>query len=631
MRLLNTNSIDGLRAIAVLHIVLGHHSAYTGYIERNAPSEAAAPEADADEADAFGCSPKWCTSSGATAGSTDCWAGSGFEGCTCALGEARTTGQVFDGGDYGTYYEYECCLPSTNYSDLVGVACGSFIPPPAQLSPDDPMHRTTSGLDLVGGASMGLFYIISGFVLMLGYGSARSVPRGTECTDCCGDGTSANAGCCFPCFCAPTKEVAPARTAPPTVIVACPAGSGPGSSVHVHFEGKTFDAVVPAGVVAGQTFQVTLPASEAAVQVIEAAPAEAPLPPLSARDFYIKRFARLGPLWYLGNLLAVPLYFTGHTHATGAWWWAGFTLSLLPFGLNSWTILFFPPAGHLWTISTMTFFYLLFPTIATHLNRVHPKQVRSLVCALYVIQIGLFVFMLIGASIFVPLLAEVVGAQDGLAQDGLGYWWARAWPPIRLPTFVMGMLAARQAELEAKDPALSQNCVFGRTSQGGPHYATALLLVWLLIVVLGILEQLFLTSAGLGYLCRVYGEAALPILFYELIVALSYPASAAKPPSTTHAFLGSKPLRLFADISLAVYVVHQTLIVYMTFAAYGVLWPGAFATDGALILMPKWGAAATLPLSIVLGWLLTYGFERPMSRAIRRCVSAPAATRQAGV
>ena len=54
------------------------------------------------------------------------------------------------------------------------------------------------------------------------------------------------------------------------------------------------------------------------------------------------------------------------------------------------------------------------------------------------------------------------------------------------------------------------------------------------------------------------------------------------------------------------------------------------ATDGALILMPKWGAAATLPLSIVLGWLLTYGFERPMSRAIRRCVSAPAA-RLAGV
>ena len=55
------------------------------------------------------------------------------------------------------------------------------------------------------------------------------------------------------------------------------------------------------------------------------------------------------------------------------------------------------------------------------------------------------------------------------------------------------------------------------------------------------------------------------------------------------------------------------------------------ATDGALILMPKWGAAATLPLSIVLGWLLTYGFERPMSRAIRRCVRSDPAPRRGSV
>ena len=37
-----------------------------------------------------------------------------------------------------------------------------------------------------------------------------------------------------------------------------------------------------------------------------------------------------------------------------------------------------------------------------------------------------------------------------------------------------------------------------------------------------------------------------------------------------------------------------------------------------LIQMPRWGAAATLPLSIVLGAVLTYGFEKPMSACILR-------------
>ena len=261
--------------------------------------------------------------------------------------------------------------------------------------------------------------------------------------------------------------------------------------------------------------------AETLLQVTEAAPAEAPLPPLKtvqrARLLHQALRAPRAAL-VLGQPPRGAAVLHGSHHRDGRVVVGGFTLSLLPFGLNSWTVLLFPPAGHLWTISTMTFFYLLFPTIATHLNRVHPKQVRSFACALYGIQLVLFIFMLIGASIFMGELGYWLPSTAGVV-EGQGYWWARAWPPIRLPTFVMGMLAARQAELEAKDPALSQNC--GSADKAcGPHYATALLLVWLLIVALGILEQLFLTSAGLGWFCRVFGEALLPILFYELVVAL---------------------------------------------------------------------------------------------------------------
>ena len=53
------------------------------------------------------------------------------------------------------------------------------------------------------------------------------------------------------------------------------------------------------------------------------------------------------------------------------------------------------------------------------------------------------------------------------------------------------------------------------------------------------------------------------------------------------------------------YVVHETLIRSLTLAVYGPLEPGEVAEDGAAANMPVWGAAATLPLSLVLGWLLT--------------------------
>ena len=62
----------------------------------------------------------------------------------------------------------------------------------------------------------------------------------------------------------------------------------------------------------------------------------------------------------------------------------------------------------------------------------------------------------------------------------LGYWLARAFPPTRLPVFVMGMLAARQSELEATDSQLRRRYERSRCTPA------LCLLAWALVVLSGV-------------------------------------------------------------------------------------------------------------------------------------------------
>jgi hypothetical protein len=151
-------------------------------------------------------------------------------------------------------------------------------------------------------------------------------------------------------------------------------------------------------------------------------------PPLDVKAFFWKRFARLAPLWYLGNLLALPLFFYNVKQIFAPWhFWTGAVLSLPPVGLNMW-VMCHPPAGHLWTISTMAF-YLIFPAIFHRINRVQPTKIRACADTLFGVQFGCMV---------------VSGIMGSGMSPAFGYWWSRSWPAFRLPVFVMGMLAARQ-------------------------------------------------------------------------------------------------------------------------------------------------------------------------------------------
>jgi len=433
--LLNTSALDGLRAFAVFHIVLGHHSIYTN------------------------------------------WTGQKLEDWSAG------------GGD--------------GFSD---------------------------GFDLLGGVSMGLFYVLSGFVLMIGYGNDDNEPNNCRsclcCCNCC--------DCCCKCMCVESQ----------------PGARTPGA--------------------------------------------------FNSRTFYWKRFARLGPLWYLGNFLAVHLFLTNYWWVgPPERWWPGFALMLFPLGLNSW-FMHFPPAGHLWAISTMTFFYLMFPKLYYRVRRIQPHMLRSFAMILYGIQAGMML---------------VSGVGLGIIDPRIGYWVARAWPINRLPVFAMGLCGARQCQLEAIDPTLNQMCgSFEACGMTKCCKIIVLLLIYFFVILLGIAEQLV---GGPGFI-RFLGEVVLPVLFYELITALVYPAHMAEPPSRLHQLLGCRILRFLAHISLAVYVVHETLIRSFALAYRG---PVELLPDGSMpkdvdIRMTPWGTCIILPLSVFMGWFLTRFYEKPMSKAI---------------
>ena len=93
--------------------------------------------------------------------------------------------------------------------------------------------------------------------------------------------------------------------------------------------------------------------------------------------FYKKRAARLAPVYYFTNLVAAPVAFL--------MFGVGFfilTAILSLFMITSW-LLITPLNGVLWTISTMSFFYCIFPHVIIRLQRLRlAADFRSVICTM---------------------------------------------------------------------------------------------------------------------------------------------------------------------------------------------------------------------------------------------------------
>ena len=110
-----------------------------------------------------------------------------------------------------------------------------------------------------------------------------------------------------------------------------------------------------------------------------------------------------------------------------------------------------PHNGVCWTISTMMFFYMVYPWLAPRLQRV--TNTRRLKNIMYALNWGLM-----QAGITAVFLLNLAGV--GVSVDN-GNWLARAFPPFRLPVFVMGCLAAKERVERHEEPPRAGCLNFG--------------------------------------------------------------------------------------------------------------------------------------------------------------------------
>jgi peptidoglycan/LPS O-acetylase OafA/YrhL len=145
----------------------------------------------------------------------------------------------------------------------------------------------------------------------------------------------------------------------------------------------------------------------------------------SKRDFWFGRIARVYPLYVASLVLTLPQFYL---YAKDSSWEVTVgTAFLTPLLLQSWTPwTSFYWNSVLWAISTFAFFWVLYPCLCTLVERHLNSLVKEIAVAVLSYLLALFPFLLIYAGVS-------------------SSWYAlfRSFPPLRLPTFIPGMIACK--------------------------------------------------------------------------------------------------------------------------------------------------------------------------------------------
>jgi len=105
-------------------------------------------------------------------------------------------------------------------------------------------------------------------------------------------------------------------------------------------------------------------------------------------------------------------------------------------------------------------------------------------------------------------------------------------------------------------------------------------------------------------------EVLFPILFYDLLYAITDPE---QQSGRIASFLSSRPMVFVGEISMCVYMIHLFVAAVLGIAVGK---PNVFE-------WPWWSVLVVIPVSLLLGALLTHFFEKPCGRLLQPGAACP--------
>jgi len=351
-------------------------------------------------------------------------------------------------------------------------------------------------------------------------------------------------------------------------------------------------------------------------------------PPLfQSFNFYRNRFARIMPIYYLVNfVIALPLLAFGHGNVVLddpnfiSNLISAIIDSIAPIGMilpgTMW-----PFVGAGWTVSTLWFFYLVFPVIFSKFQKYTNEKASKWIVILFWIQlfggILLWVALIWNPS---PIISN--------------YWVSTGWGVSRLPVFLIGVHAGLLRLRQYNNPNIQRGsavlkfihawfpsrCLDQQTSEQQQQdderstqrkWATLInavvishVLYILLFAIIGkLLVDVFFANTVIQFLA----------IHSQLIIIDGLTRDGGK--SILSKICNFRIMQEVGRFSMTLYLIHVPLMNWLCVAVHGNLRGKGVVPYRNII--PVWGIPVIVIISPIIAWVLTRCVEEPMRKLLR--------------